>query len=189
MGPRVLALNQPAEARTKAISWGPPPCSSIRKGGPVYGWKSRGIFAVVGTGPSGLRLCRYVGELLEHQAEVSKSHGGRGPLIEGCRCPAGVKGWRGHSPGDRVCLALREFPGKSPPRPWSPSLSCAQCLCGVGVLLGNVAPVPSIAWGVPTPSLDPRRTPTSRDKRPSASIGLGGMGEGCEQMAYVRADP
>ena len=48
---------------------------------------------------------------------------------------------------------------------------------------------PSLARGAPTPSLEPRRTPTSRDKRPSASIGLGGMGEGCEQMAYVRADP
>ena len=48
---------------------------------------------------------------------------------------------------------------------------------------------PSLARGAPTPSLEPRRTPTSRDKRPSASIGLGGMGEGCDQMAYVRADP
>ena len=47
----------------------------------------------------------------------------------------------------------------------------------------------SVSRGVPTLSLDPRRTPASRDKRPSASIGLGVKGEGCEQMAYVRADP
>ena len=40
--PRLLARNHPAAARTKAISWGPPPCSSIRKGVPLYGWKNRG---------------------------------------------------------------------------------------------------------------------------------------------------
>ena len=40
--PLVLTRNQPAPARTKAISWRPPPCSSIRKGVPLYGWKNRG---------------------------------------------------------------------------------------------------------------------------------------------------
>ena len=40
--PRLLARNHPAAARTKVISWGPPPCSSIRKGVPRYGWKNRG---------------------------------------------------------------------------------------------------------------------------------------------------
>ena len=51
------------------------------------------------------------------------------------------------------------------------------------------AQVPSLARGVPTPSLDPRRAPASRDKRPCASRGLGHMGPGCEQLAYLAANP
>ena len=112
--PRLLARNHPAAARTKAISWGPPPCSSIRKGGPLYGWKNRGIFAVMVTGRRGLRVCRHVGQLLAHRPRVSKPHGGRGPLISGCRCRAGVKGWRGHSPGERGHLGPERAPGKIP---------------------------------------------------------------------------
>ena len=50
-------------------------------------------------------------------------------------------------------------------------------------------PGPSLARGVPTPSLDPRRTPASRDKRPSASMGLGHKGPWGEQRAYVAANP
>ena len=46
--PHVLARYQPAAARTKAISWGPPPSSSIRKEGPLSGRKIRGIFTVGG---------------------------------------------------------------------------------------------------------------------------------------------
>ena len=49
------------------------------------------------------------------------------------------------------------------------------------------AQAPSLARGVPTPSLDPRRTPASSDKRHSASMGLGNKGPGCEQLAYVAA--
>ena len=45
------------------------------------------------------------------------------------------------------------------------------------------AQAPSLAWGVPMSSLDPRRKPASRDKRPSASMGLGHMGPGCKQLA------
>ena len=112
--PHVLARNQPAAARNKAISWGPPPCSSIRKGGPLSGWKNRGIFAVGGTGRRGLRLCRHVGQLLAPRPRVSGPHGGRGPLIAGCRCPAGVKGRRGHSAGDREGLGPERVPGKIP---------------------------------------------------------------------------
>ena len=112
--PRLLARNLPAAARTKAISWGPPPCSSIRKGGPLYGWKNRGIFAVVGTGRRGLRVCRHVGQLLAPRPHVSRLHGGVGPLMAGCRRPAGVKGRRGHSPGERGRLGPERAPGKMP---------------------------------------------------------------------------
>ena len=51
------------------------------------------------------------------------------------------------------------------------------------------AQVPSLARGVPTPSLDPRRTHASRHKRPSASLGLGHMGKGCQQLASMAANP
>ena len=83
--PRVLARNQPYAAQTKAISWGPPRCSSIRKGGPLYGWKNRGIFAVAGTGRRGLRVCRHVGQLLAPRPHACELHGGGGPLMAGCR--------------------------------------------------------------------------------------------------------
>ena len=45
------------------------------------------------------------------------------------------------------------------------------------------AQAPSLAWGVPMLSLDPRRTPVSLHKRPSASMGLRALGPGCEQLA------
>ena len=51
------------------------------------------------------------------------------------------------------------------------------------------AQAPTLARGVPTPSLDPRRTPASCDKRPSASTGLGHKGPWGEQRAYVAANP
>ena len=97
-----------------AISCGLPPSSCIRKRGHLYGRKNRGIFAVVGTGRRGLRVCRYVGQLLAPRPHVSEPHGGRGTLIAGCRCPAGVKGRRGHSAGDREGLGLERVPGKIP---------------------------------------------------------------------------
>ena len=59
---------------------------------------------------------------------VSGPHGGRGPLIAGCRCPAGVKGWRGHSPGDRERLGPERVPGKIPrPAPVAPGASKGSC--------------------------------------------------------------
>ena len=38
----ILARNQPAAAQTKAISWGPPRCSSIRKEGSPFGMEEQG---------------------------------------------------------------------------------------------------------------------------------------------------
>ena len=51
------------------------------------------------------------------------------------------------------------------------------------------AQVPSLARGVPSPSLVPRRTHASLDKRLSASMGLGHMEPGCEQLASVDPNP
>ena len=98
---------------------GPSPCSSTPQGGILHGWKKTGIFAVVGSGQSVLLVCLHLGQLLAHPAQVSQPHGVGGPLIAGIRCPARVKGRRGHSRGERGRLALRESLGKSPP-PRSP---------------------------------------------------------------------
>ena len=51
------------------------------------------------------------------------------------------------------------------------------------------ARAPSLARGVPTPSLDLRRTPESHQKQPSASMWLAHLGPGCKQLAYVAANP
>ena len=119
----VWARNWPAPARTKAISWGPPPCSSIRKGGSLYGWKNRGIFGVVVTGRWCLRVCHHVGRVLAPPPLVSEAPGGTGPLIGGCRCPAVVKEWRGHSTGERGHLDHERAPGKFP----SPGHQGSRC--------------------------------------------------------------
>ena len=127
-GAPLLTGNQPAPARTKAISWRPPPCSSIRKEGPLYGWKNRGIFTVVVTGRRGLRVCRHGGQFLAPLRHVSEPHGVRGPLIGGCMSPAGVKGWCGHAPGERGHLGPERAPGKIPsPDPLAPEASPDSC--------------------------------------------------------------
>ena len=113
-----LGPNSASRCSDKSHLLGPSPCSSFRTGGPLYGWKNMGIFAVVGTGRTGLRVCRHVGLLLAPRPHVSEPHGGRGPLIQGCRCPARVKGRRGHSPGERGLLgperAFWKFPVPGP---------------------------------------------------------------------------
>ena len=39
------------------------------------------------------------------------------------------------------------------------------------------------------PSLDARRTPASRDKRPSSPLGLRHLDPVCEHLAYLEANP
>ena len=56
-------------------------------------------------------------------------------MIVSCR----VKGWRGHSQGDRGHLAFREFPGKFPTQASRPQVYPAHSVCArLGVLLGSV---------------------------------------------------
>ena len=113
-GFRVWARNWPAPARTKAISWGPPRCSSIRKGGSLYGWKNRGIFGVVVTGRWCLRVCLHEGVYwhprpmcpspLEAQGRLSRDAGVLRWLRNGLGTPRGREGtW-----------TMREPPGNSP---------------------------------------------------------------------------
>ena len=105
-----------------------------------YGWKNRGLYAAVGSGRRGLLVCLHVGQLLPHPAQVSQPHEVGGPLIAGIRCPAGVKGQRGHSPGERGRLALREPLGKSPAQSPSAHVFPAHTVSeGLGEMQGCVA--------------------------------------------------
>ena len=113
-----------------AISCGLPPSSCIRKRGHLYGRKNRGIFAVVGMGLRGLRVCSHIGHLLTPLPHASKPDGGRGPLIAGCGSPAGFKGWRGRSPGQRGLLDPNE------PRESSPALASVAPVASTGSFHG-----------------------------------------------------
>ena len=58
--------------------------------------------------------CLHVGRILAPPPHVSEPLGGTGPLISGCRFPAVVKEWRGHSTGERGHLDHERAPGKFP---------------------------------------------------------------------------
>ena len=53
--------------------------------------EERVIFAVVGSGQRGLRVCLHVRQVLAHWAQVFEPRGGRWLLIAGCKCPAGSR--------------------------------------------------------------------------------------------------
>ena len=62
---------------------GASPCSSIPQGGPLYRWKKRGIFPVMGSGQRGLWVYLHVLQVLSQRAQVFEPRGGRGLLIAG----------------------------------------------------------------------------------------------------------
>ena len=119
---------------------GASPCSSIRKGGSLYGWKNRGIFGVVVTGPWCRRVCLHVGRILAPPPHVSEPLGGTGPFISGCRCPAVVKEWRGHCTGERGHLDHERAPEKFP-SPGHHGSRCFPRLLPWGLMLLNWARV------------------------------------------------
>ena len=119
-GPHVLARKQPAAAQTEAISWGPPPCSSICKGIPLYGWKNTGIFAVRATGRRDLRVCRHGGQLLAHRPLCPSAKEAEARLLRYAdvmwgQGTAWVLPRRERAPGPRE--SPREYP-----HPWPPWL-------------------------------------------------------------------
>ena len=63
-----------------------------------------------------------------------------GPLISGCRCPAVVKEWHGHSPGERGHLDHEGAPGKFP-SPGHHGSRCFPRLLPWGLILLNWARV------------------------------------------------
>ena len=66
-GPRV-GPKRASRGSEKSHLLGASPCSSNPQGGPLSGWKKRGIFAVVGSGQRGLRVCLHVRQVLAHRA-------------------------------------------------------------------------------------------------------------------------
>ena len=48
-----------------------------------YGWKKSGIFALVGSGQRGLRVCLHERQVFAQRAQVFEPRGGRGLLIAG----------------------------------------------------------------------------------------------------------
>ena len=124
---------------------GASPCSSTPQGGPLYGWKKRGIFAVVGSGQRGPRVCLRVRQVPAHRAQVFEPRGGRGLLIAGCKCPAGSRKGMG-TPGRHRAPGPERVPWKIPrPGPRYPSLSLAHCLCGAESAAGQCG-LGEIAW-------------------------------------------
>ena len=109
----VLDRNQPGAAPTKAISWGPAPCFSIRKGDPLHGWKNRGVFAVGVTGRRGLWVCGHLGHLLTPRPHGVSPMEAEGPLSWDAGGLHGSRGGVGNPRGERVPVP-RYSPGENP---------------------------------------------------------------------------
>ena len=96
---------------------GAAPCYPKRKGGPLYAWKNRGIFAVVGSGQRCPRVCLHVRPVLAHRAQVLETCGGRGLLIAGCKCPGGSGDGVGTPRATQGTWLLESSLENPPPRP------------------------------------------------------------------------
>ena len=113
------------------------PCSSTPQGGPLYGWKNRWIFSVVGSGRRGLLVCLHVRQVLAHRAQVFEPRGGRRLLIAVCKCPAWTRNGVGTSGRHRAPGPFRVHWKIPRPGPRSPRLCLAHCLCGAGSAAGK----------------------------------------------------
>ena len=76
-----IGLKGASRGSEKSHLLGASPCSSCPQGGPLYGWKKSGIFAVVGSGQRGLRVCLHERQVLAQGAQVFEPRGGRGLLL------------------------------------------------------------------------------------------------------------
>ena len=82
--------------------------------------EERGIFAVVGCGQRGQRVCLHVRQVPAHRAEVFEPRGGRGLLIAGCRCPAGSSKGMDTPRATQGTGPLESSMGNPPPMPRVP---------------------------------------------------------------------
>ena len=77
--------------------------------------EERVIFAVVGSGQRGLRVCLHVRQVPAHRAQVFEPRGGRGLLIAGCKCPAGSRNGMGTPRATQGTGPLESSMGIPPP--------------------------------------------------------------------------
>ena len=109
-GPRVLARNQPAAVRTKAISWGPPPVLPSVKGVPFADGRTGGSSQWGGWDGrvTGLPQRRpFAGT----PAPRVRAPWSQRAAYSGMQVACGGSGSVRHSPGDRGRLGPREPPG------------------------------------------------------------------------------
>ena len=79
--------------------------------------EERVIFAVVGSGQRGLRVCLHVRQVPPHRAQVFEPRGGRGLLIAGCKCPAGSRNGMGTPRATQGTGPLESSMGNPRPTP------------------------------------------------------------------------
>ena len=82
--------------------------------------EERVIFAVVGSGQRGLRVCLHVRQVPAHRAQVFEPRGGRGLLIAGCKCPAWSRNRMGTLRATQGTGPLESSMGNPPPMPRVP---------------------------------------------------------------------
>ena len=139
---------------------GASPCSSKRKGEAFYGWKNGGIFALVGTGGRGLRVCLQVGQWLAHRAQVSDPREEEGRLSRDAGVLPGSRDGVGTHRATQDAWPLERPLENPPPRPPVPK-SVLRTLCGAGSAAGKCGPGEierSSGWqgGLPLPRQVPR---------------------------------
>ena len=72
---------------------------------------------MVGSGQRGLRVCLHERQVLAQRAQVFEPRGGRGLLIAGGECPAGLRDGVGTPRATEGTWSLESSLEKSPPRP------------------------------------------------------------------------
>ena len=84
---------------------------------------------MVGSGQRGLRVCLHVRQVLAQRAQVFEPCGGRGLLMAGCKCPAGLRDGVGTPRATEGTGPLESSMGNPPPMPPVPK-SVLSTLCG-----------------------------------------------------------
>ena len=127
----ILARNQPAAAQTKAISWGPPPCSSIRKEGSPLGMEEQGDLRSGEDVTEESAGFPHVRPVTSTRAPGLQAPERRRAAYLGLQVSCGVMERGGHSPGETVHRGIQRLHGKArglaAPLP-GPRFTAGECL-------------------------------------------------------------